>query len=123
MVRWASAVTLIRLWAVAGPSASDGVVKSQPMAFMSWRNTLPSWSSATLPMKATLPPKLATPAAVLAAEPPEASMPAAITSYRLAARAGSIRAIEPFTRPSRSRKASSHWAMTSTMALPMAATS
>ena len=41
---------------------------------MSWVNTAPSGSSATLPMKPAEPPRAATPAIVLAAEPPDASM-------------------------------------------------
>ena len=44
------------LWAVAGPSARDGVVKAQPMACMSWRKMPPSWSAATLPMNPARPP-------------------------------------------------------------------
>ena len=50
MVRWPSGVTLIRQRAVAAPPTSGAVSKCTPMAFMSWANTSPSWSPATLPI-------------------------------------------------------------------------
>src|SRR5688500_11332955 len=90
---------------------------------MSWVNTSPSWSAATFPMYAVLPPSAAMPATVLPAEPPDASIPGPMTAYRRSAVGASMRFIAPLGRLCSASSASSAWAMTSTIALPMAVTS
>ena len=81
MVRWPSGVTRIRQQAVGSlPAAAAGVVKVTPAARMSWANTEPNWSCATLPMKPALPPNEAMPAIVLATDPPEISTPGPMAS-------------------------------------------
>ena len=120
MVRCASGVTRIRQRPVGAPSASAGVSKATPSERISCANTSPSWSCATCPMKPARPPSAAMPATVFAAEPPLASIPGAIRSYRPAASPASISRMDPLGMPSRSMKASSAWAITSTRELPMA---
>ncbi len=123
MVRCASGVTRTRQRAVGGPSVAGGETNSTPMALMSWAKTSPSWSSRTLPTKPARPPRAATPATVLAAEPPDDSVPGPMASYSRPAWSVSISRIEPLSSSCRTRKASSVWAITSTMALPTATTS
>src|SRR5688500_4951420 len=74
-------------------------------------------------MYAVLPPSAAMPATVFPAEPPDASIPGPMTPYRRSAVGASMRFIAPFGRLCSASSASSAWAMTSTIALPMAVTS
>ena len=73
MVRWASGVTKIRQRAVGVADLALGVVKTTPLARMSWRKIAASASLPILPMKPPRPPSEANPAMVLAADPPETS--------------------------------------------------
>ena len=123
MLRWPSGVTAITEQAVAAPSAAVAVSNATPMRFMSLTKLAPSLSFFTLPMKAPRAPKEASPAMVLAADPPELSVASPIARISCTARNSSIRVMMPLAISCSSRKSSVAAKITSTIGLPMPATS
>src|SRR5580704_17214413 len=123
MLRCLSGVTKITEHAVEGPSAAIAVANTTPISFMLSENARPRTSSFTLPTNKPFPPSDAMPAMVFAADPPAISCGPTSAGNSSPARNSSTRLITPLATLCLSRNASSTGAMTSTIALPIPATS
>ena len=123
MERWPSGVTMTRHLAVGEPSMAGGVVKAMPRDSRSRWKAAPNSSLRTLPMYDPVPPREARAAIVFPTDPPDISTALLIACCMTATRSASTSVMAPLGRPWAARKASSAWARTSTIALPMPTTS